>query len=560
MPNSALSLVSLSLSTLLLVGSGCASHLDAASEALAVGDEPKAEVHLRKALKSKSTQKEAGRQLSILLSEQGNGIGAKDPRGAENLYLEALELDASNEDARLGLARLLIKRGFMKDAEQLLDVEGCRGCDRLSAMMMHDKGVAHLQAGEIDVARQVFQQAFDMAGDPLDALALVETWLLASPPDLAQAKASLAAAAPMIARGQSQPEAQFRELRSRLLMAAASAHQIEMVDQLLEIRTPELAEEPEFDLRFKVSQEQFRAGDSDAAIGRVSNLLDKSGQYIDPTLREVMGAALVVMYSARTAQSLQKGDAVGAAKDIVMGLKIDPTHSRLKLQQVLAIAGSRLDLAFTELDKHGKSNDVDAVRSILFALDAIANVEAGNLPKAWTALEKAEDKGAELPEVHLARAYVLAEERNEDLKKKDLQDARTLSAFAYPGGRVNQYAAALAHLDRARSLLAAQGVLHPWRGAGFDTKLDALNKKIKAFYPYEVTWFDGKGGLLEVAAEAGQKDVEVTGPRWLKVTAIASPGKPAEVEVPAVGLVVLGFDGKQVGVVIEDHTHVKVSL
>ena len=34
----------------------------------------------------------------------------------------------------------------------------------------------------------------------------------------------------------------------------------------------------------------------------------------------------------------------------------------------------------------------------------------------------------------------------------------------------------------------------------------------------------------------------------------------AEVEVPSVGLVVLDFDGKQVGVVIEEHAHVKVGL
>lgn len=561
MPNYAHTLVSLSLSTLLLVAAGCSGgHLDAAHEALAIGDEPKAEQHLRKALKSNSTKKEASRQLSILLAEQGNGMAAKDPRPAENLYVEALELDPTNEDARLGLARLLIKRGFMKDAQDLLDVEGCRGCDRLRALMMHDRGVAHLQAGEIDMARQVFQEAFTMGSDPLDGLALVETWMLSTPPDLKQAQAALIAATPLIARGQSQPEAQFRELRNRLLMAAAANHQIEMVDQLLELRTAELAEEPEFDLRFKVSQEQFRAGDSDPAIGRVSNLIDKSGQYIDPTLLQVMSGALVVMYSARVAQSLQKGDPTGAARDIVAGLRIDPEHTRLKLQQVLAIAGNRLDLAFSELAKHGKGDDVDKVAAILHSLEAIAFVEAGDVAKGWEALARAEAKSDDLPEVHLARAYLLSEERNEDLKKKDLQDARTMSAFSYPGGRVNQYAAALAHLDRARSQISAQGVLFPWRGAGFDTKLDALQQKIKAFYPYEVTWYEGKGGLLEITAEGGQKDVEVSGPRWLKVTAIASPGKPAEVEVPSVGLVLLGYEGKQAGVVVEAHAHIKVGL
>jgi hypothetical protein len=560
MPNYAHTLVSLSLSTLLLVPSGCTGHLDTAQEALAVGDEPKAELHLRKAVKSNATKKEASRQLSILLAEQGNELAAKDPRAAENLYIEALELDASNEDARLGQARLLIKRGFMKDAQALLDVEGCRGCDRLTALMMHDRGVAHLHAGEIDMARQVFQEAFAMGSDPLDGLALVETFMLSTPPDLEQAHAALIAATPLIARGQSQPEAQFRELRNRLLMAAAAAHKIEMVDLLLELRTAELAEEPEFELRFKVSQEQFRAGDSDPAIGRVSNLIDKSGQYIDPTLLQVMSGALVVMYSARVSQSLRVGDPTGAAKDIVAGLRIDPEHSRLKLQQVLAIASSRLDLAFTELAKHGKGDDVDKVAAILHSLDAIALVEAGDIPKGWAALAQAEAKNDDLPEVHLARAYLLSEERNEDLKKKDLQDARAMSAFSYPGGRVNQYASSLAHLDRARSLIAAQGVLYPWRGAGFDAKLDALQQKIKAFYPYEVTWYEGKGGLLEITAEGGQKDVEVSGPRWLKVTAIASPGKPAEVEVPSIGLVLLGYDGKQAGIVVESHAHIKVGL
>jgi hypothetical protein len=33
-------------------------------------------------------------------------------------------LDVMAEE--LGLARLLIKRGFMKDAQELLDIEGCR--------------------------------------------------------------------------------------------------------------------------------------------------------------------------------------------------------------------------------------------------------------------------------------------------------------------------------------------------------------------------------------------------------------------------------------------------
>ncbi|NJK31475.1 MAG: hypothetical protein HC927_03100 [Deltaproteobacteria bacterium] len=226
-------------------------------------------------------------------------------------------------------------------------------------------------------------------------------------------------------------------------------------------------------------------------------------------------------------------------------------------------ANGRLDLAFTTLDefeKNNKSADAPKVRAILHATEAIGLLEGGNAAKAQVALDKAEALDSELPEVHLARAYLMAELRNEDLKTKELQEARNLSAFSYPGGRINQYAGALAHIDRARALLTKQGTLHPWRGPRFDPLLSALEQKLKGFYPYEVRWYEGKGGLLEIASEGGQKDVQVTGPRWLKVTAIASPGNTAEVEVPNVGLVVLDVDGKQIGVVIETNAHVKVGL
>ncbi len=555
--------VSISLATLFIVAaaSGCAAHLEKADEALTIGNEPEAEVHLRKALKQNASKAEAARQLSILLAKQGNEFAASEPRKAENMFTEALELDPTNDEARMGIARLLMKRGFMADARELLSSPDCRGCGVLMAMILHEDGVKHLNAGEYDLARKSFEEALALGKDPLDALAIAETWMTGPTPDLQQAKASLAAAAPLIARGQMQPENLFRDLRTRLIVAAAAAHQLEMVDELLEIRTPSLAEEPEFELRFKASQEQFKAGDSDPAIKRISSLLETSGQYIDPALRDVMSGALMVMYSARVAQSLQAGDPVSAAKDIVAGLKLDPANTRLALQQVLAIAGNgRLDLAFAELDKQGKSADVDKVRAILHATDAIASIEAGNAPKAIAALDKAEAVDADLPEVHLARAYLLAETRSEDLSKKQLQEARELSAFTYPGGRINQYAGALAHIDRARQVISKQGIFHPWRGPNFEPKLTALEQKIKAFYPYEVRWYDGKGGLLEVASEGGQKDVGVSGPRWLKVTAIASPGKTAEVEVPNVGLVVLEVDGKQIGVLVEAHSHVKVSL
>ena len=563
MPVRQLTLVFPSLLCLAVVAgtaSGCAGNLDRAREALTVGDEVEAEAALRQAANSPGSKAEAESMLSRLLADQGKELAASDPKTAEAKFKEALELDASNEDARLGLARLLMKRGFMDDARALLEVENCRGCGRLVAIMLHEQGVKALAAGEHLTARKAFEGAFEVGGDPIDALGSVETYLVDEQPDLAAAKAGLEAAAPLIARGQVGTESKFRELRSKLLLAAAAAKENQLVEQTLAIRTEELEEEPEFDLRFELSKAQFRNGDSSPAIERLTDLIEKSGQYLEPTKLEVMKAALVVMYSARAAEYLRSGDEVGAAKDIAAGLKLDDDNSRLKLQQVLAIAANRLPLAFKELEKLGGGRDREAVEAILWSLQVLEHLANNKLPKAEDALSRAESLSPRLPEVFLARAYVRAEQRNDDLKRKDLQLARQLSSFKYPGGRINRYPSALANLDRARELLEKQGVLHPFHAPSFDARAKALKDKLSGFYPHAVRWYPGKGAVIELASEGGQKQVEFAGPRWLKGTAIASPGKPAEIEVPNAGLVVLDVDGKQVGVVVEDNVIVQVSL
>ncbi|MFO7561798.1 MAG: hypothetical protein R6X02_04090 [Enhygromyxa sp.] len=541
---------------------GCAGSLDRAQEALAVGDHDEAEEQLRKAMKRDSTRDEAKRLLSVLLAKKGEAIAADQPRPAENMFMEALELDASNEQARLGLARLLMKRGFMADAHELLAYPGCRSCGRLTAMMLHEDAAKAIAAGEIGTARQIYKQAFESGGDPLDALGLAQTYLVEDPPDLVQSKALLEAAAPLIAPGQVEAENLFRQLRTQFLMAAAATRQHALIDHGFAIRTPALRDEPEFDLRFKVAQEQFRKGDSDPAIETLRDLLEKYSQYLEPTQREVMGAALVIMYSARAAQHLGAGDAGGAAKDIADARKIDGDNNRLKLQQVLAIAANgRVPLAFDTLQKDAiPGKDAEQVKAILYAVQVFEELEGGSLSKAQSYLDQAEQIAADLPEVRLARAYVLAESRNDDLKTKELQDARKVAGFDYPGGRINQYAGALAHLDRARKRLAEQGVLHPFRGPEFERRATELEQKISGFYPYEVEWFSGKGGVIELIAEGGQKDVEYTGPRWLKGTAIASPGRTAEIPVPNPGLVNLDLDGKRVGVIVENQAHIKIKL
>lgn len=542
--------------------SGCAGALDRAQQALAIGDDEQAEAELRKAMKQSSTEAEAKRLLSVLLVKKGEAIAADQPRPAENMFIEALELDANNEKARLALARLLMKRGFMADARELLAHPGCLTCGRLTGMMLHEQAVQALANGEVGTARLIFQQAFETGRDPLDALWLAQTYLTEDPPDLVKAKQLLEAAAPLIAVGQAEPENLFRQLRQQFLVAAAATHQQQLVQDGFEIRTPALQGEPEFELRFKIAQEQFRSGDSDPAIDSIRNLLEKSGQYLEPTQREVMGAALVIMYSARAAQHLGKGDPAGAARDIADARKIDGDNNRLKLQQVLAIAGNgRVDLAFETLKKDATpGKDAEQVKAILYSIQAFEALDSGSLPKAAGYLAEAEQIAADLPEVRLARAYVLAESRNEDLKAKEIQDARKIAGFDYPGARVNQYPGALANLDRARKRLAEQGVLHPFRGPEFDRRASELEQKIRAFYPYEVAWFSSDGGMIELIAEGGQKDVEYSGPRWLKGTAIASPGKTAQIPVANVGVVTLKLDGKQVGVIVEEHTHIKIKI
>jgi tetratricopeptide (TPR) repeat protein len=542
--------------------SGCGGSLDRAQEAREVGDFEREEQQLRKALQSGATHDEAARLLSVLLGNKGETLAAEEPRQSENAFTEALELDPNNEKARLGLARLLMKRGFVADARELLSYQGCRTCGRLIGVMIHEEAAKALAINDIGNARLLFQQAFEVGKDPLDALGLAQTYMAEDPPDLVKTKSLLESAAPLIAAGQSEAETQFRLLRMQFLLAAAATKQHALIETGYNIRTPALRDEPEFELRFKVAQEQFRNGDSDPAIDTLRNLLEKSGQYLEPTQREVMGAALVIMYSARAAQHLGAGDPAGAARDIADARKIDGDNNRLKLQQVLAIAANgRVDLAFDTLKKDAApGKDTDQVKAILFTISAFEAIDSGSIVKAQEHLASAAAIVEDLPEVRLVRAYVLAESRNEDLKTKELQDFRKIASFEYPGGRVNQYAGALANLDRARTRLAEQGVLHPFRGPEFDRRAKELDQKLKAFYPYEVVWFPGKGGMIEIIAEGGQKDVVYSGPRWLKGTAIASPGKTAEIPVPNVGIVNLDFDGKKIGVLIENNAHIKIKL
>jgi predicted Zn-dependent protease len=552
--------VSLSL-VVVLAGVGCGGSLTRAQDALSVGDQVNAEKHLRKAVKSSATQAEAGVLLAVIVAKHGDELAAEQPKQAEELYREAMALDTRNEAARVGLARLLLKRGFAQEANELLAVKGCTACARLVAMMVHQNADAAYVAGDIPGARALYQQAFADGKDPLDALGVVRTFLVPGFLDLEQAMAALASAAPLIAGGQVEAEQQFQELRAALLDAAAVAHNSDMIEALFQIKTYILQEEPEFELRFRVAQTQFRNGDSDAAIERITILLENSGQYIDPTQREVMNAALVVMFGARAAQHLQAGNPVGAAKDIGAGLKIDPNNSRLKLQQVLAIAAGRLELALTEIDKVADSKDKKEVQAILYALQTLEELDAGKMAKVYESLDKAQRLGPDLPEVLLARACVLAESRNEDIKKVgDLQDVRKLSGFAWPGGRINQYAGALAYLDRARKQVKQQGVLHPFRGPGFEARATALKDKIAAFYPYKVQFHSGTGALLELSSEGGQKTAEYRGPRYLKGSAVASPGFPAEITVKEPGIVYVDYDGKQLAIVVEANTYIVVNL
>jgi tetratricopeptide (TPR) repeat protein len=544
-----------------LSGIGCGGSLTRAQDALAVGDTPTAEKHLRKAVKSSATQAEASRLLAVIVAKRGDELAADQPKLSEDSYREALALDSRNENARVGLAKLLLKRGFTAEANELLAAKGCKACARLISMNVHSSADAAYAAGDIAGARALYQQAFTDGKDPLDALGLVRTYLAPGFLDLDQAVANLTAASKLIAGGQMEAEQNFEHLRAQLLEAAAVAHNTEMIEAVFKIKTYVLQEEPEFDLRFRISQTQFRNGDSDAAIERITTMLETSGQYIDPTQLQVWNAALVVMFGARAAQHLQAGDPVGAAKDIGAGLKIDPTNSRLKLQQVLAIAAGRLELALSEIDKVADSQDKKEVQAILYALKTLEELDAGKMAKVYESLDKAQRLGPDLPEVLLARACVLAESRNEDIKKVgDLQDVRKLSGFVWPGGRINQYGSALAYLDRARRSVKEQGVLHPFRGPGFEARAVALKEKIVAFYPYKVQWQSGSGAMLELASENGQKTAEYRGPRYLKGSAVASPGFPAEIPVKEPGIVYVDYDGKQIAIVVEANTYMVVNL
>jgi tetratricopeptide (TPR) repeat protein len=549
------------LAVTIALAAGCASTLDKAGEAEAIGDEAEAERLYREAMAAGGDDAEAARDgLVALLIEKGREVGKSDPAAAEAMYREVLELDPDSTNGRLGLARMMLRQNRQSEALALLDErKGCNGCGRLVGVLLVERGYERLKAGEHEAARADFEQALQGMPDPMAALGIVETYLAADAAALAVE--AMDKAVPLIRTENTDAQHQFATIRRRAAVAAAQTGDLQLVDRYMAMAPPGAGGDEWFALQIEVSRERVRRGDRDSAIARLANVLDQNAEDMAPSRRGEMQRLLVDLYIGRAAQSLREGDIAKAENDLTYALRIDPDNWTAKLQRVLAVVAlGKLDHSFRILKKIPQGTEGrKEVLAILWSLRVNEKLAAGDVEGARRAYENAKQTAPDMPEVHVAAAQLLALTPVDDVSRRDKKELSKRGLMRYPAGHVNRYGEALSELDWARTQSNGLGPRFPYRGPSTETRMKSLEDQIRSFYPFEVKFQAEATSVLVIRARAGST-VEVEGPGGFRQEVSVSGDAPARVTIPEPGLTRLKIGNKRVALITEPYTEITASL
>lgn len=546
----------------LVLATGCASNLDKAGEASAVGNDAQAEQLYRDAMKEGGEEAASARAALVeLLVAKGREVGKTDPAAAEKIYTEVLELEPESTNGRLGLARAMLRQGRQDEALALLDErQGCNGCGRLLGVLLVERGYERLEAGEHEAARADFEQALQQLPDPMAAMGIVETYLAADAAALAVE--SMDKAVPLIRTENTDAQHRFSEIRRRAVVSAAKAGDMQLVDRYLAMAPPGAGGDEWFALQLEVARERMRRGDRDASIDRLADVLQKNEGEMAPSRRSEMQKFLVELYSSRAAQSLREGEIAKAENDLTYGLRIDPDNWTVKLQRVLAVVAlGKLDHSFRMVAKIPKGTEGRGeVLAILWSLRVNEKLVARDIEGAETALRKARAAKAEMPEVHVAAAQVLALTPVEGIDARAKKELGKRGLMHYPSGLYNRYGEALSELDWAKAQSEGLGPRFPYRGPSTEGRVKSLEEQIRAFYPFPIKFQAEASAVLVIRAKAGATSVLVEAPGGFRQEVAVSREEPGRVTIPEPGLTRLKLGKKRVALITEPYTVMTADL
>ncbi len=557
------------LALALTTAAGCSTPLDDARLAWADGEGSieNADPKYREAMNDPDLGDLAREELRDIYLELGK---AADKEGkainAETYYRNALELDPSEPDAYSGLVSALQDLYKFDEALQIAtkgyEEAGCRNCHRQMAVLLIRRGDGYMQESKWVEAETDYVTAFEIIPDAGIGLAVVRARYAQK--DLDGSAKALRGATDLVLQNDLDGRRQYLELRRAVVLLALEQGNVPLADQLLDLAPQGVEPEEQIGLAMEVAMEFRKQGKPDQALARLMALVDAAAQgklKLTAERLDQLRDQVATIYAARAAMRLAEGDTAGADADIKEALGMRPGKASLQLQEVLLVAGKgKLDDARGKLKKVEKSaKGHKEVTAIIAALKSMAYVDGGKLENAKTELDLAKRNGKDLPEVHIAIAtYLSATEPS--LYKKEKSALRRSGLVKYPGNKVVRAAEALSELDWSRQQLKGLGAGYPYRAPGIEGRADALEKKIKGFYPYAVKFHGEPKAVLVIQNGGGAElSVEMVGRAWKRRAKIA-PGESKTITLKNPGYFDLTYGEKAATFVAEPYTEVVLPL
>ena len=548
----------------LLVFCACSSSLQRARTARDQGDLEDARTLYERAMKESAFEPLARRELASMLAQRGDEMRDRDPGRAESLYEQALELDPVNAPALTGYVRMLRRRGELDRADEVVaeaaEGRSCGACKRLALVLLLDRADRAMQENDWNGAIEHYTAAQKLRSQPRAALAIAKAHLLARQNE--QAALALEAAAPLLRVGDVASMDEFSRLRRALVLAALEGGDVALSDQARVIMAPgddwaELVE-----LARLVPDALMEAGRIDEALTRYQDLLSgDTGVTLPEDEREDVRARVVNLYANQGTAYLHDGRAEQAAASFDTAIELDPDDPALRLQRLLAVSET---LGATEALRRLETIPRGAVgwsstHAILSSLRVLELIEGGNLRAAKTVLVEAQETGADLPEVHLAAAWVLAQTPF-DLWKRERAALTGSASMVHYRGEVYSFGEALGEIDWIRDVLADRSAQYLFTAPWLWRRTEALEKRIRSVYPFVVEFMAEPEPQL-VLDNRGAEFLEISlrGPDTEEELGIAAGGQH-KVSIAQPGVVTLRIGGRRQVLLAEPYAQVTVPV
>lgn len=556
------------LALALVHATGCGSSLSRAREARARDPSGQtAEVHYRKALTRPSQAEAARRELAGLYVERATEAAHRLAfTQAERELEQALAVDPRDAGALEAMARLRLQQRQPREAHAWAEratAAGCSGCTRLRVAARVQEAEAASRASDWRGAEAAYAEAFEALPSAPVALGLARARYALR--RLGGAVSALRHARDLLGPEDVPGRGHFVEIRRAIVLLALHQGEVATADAILDLTPQGLALEAQIDTILEATAAMEVVGAPALGARRLERvvLAAEAGQIrLEPALEARVRQQLARLHgaSARVHAHAGRLDDAEAAFERAQGL--EPENAVWGLERaVLEVSQGDLErarelLAAVPTTAEGRA----VVEAIVLAYEAMAYVQMGELAAARATRDAARHRAAELPEVHVATAMLLAASPVDELPRAAFRELQRSRTVPYPSGEVVRAGEALAELDVAQRLLDAGGPA-PYRAVDVGDRAAELQQRLRSYYPFLVAYRPESAAVLHVHHRgAGELRFEIrpVTARSRVQTAILAPGQEARFEVRAPAVVRITAGTRTEVFLAEPHTMLSI--